>query len=148
MKNLFNKSLIVFLMLCFNMVIAEKQLLAQSQTGIASMNVKFKQHINPANAADTLDPTQDIIYTVIVNDTTKVKKIYLNAGTSQGGSDIFSYDVKFNNQNTLPQGITYQRTGSTVVLTITSQHVYADYFYEAKTEDPSGNFSNPLTYHF
>src|ERR1035437_6981362 len=101
MKNLFNKSLIVFLMLCFNMVIAEKQLLAQSQTGIASMNVKFKQHINPANAADTLDPTQDIIYTVIVNDTTKVKKIYLNAGTSQGGSDIFSYDVKFNNQNTL-----------------------------------------------
>ena len=148
MKKLFNKPLIVFLVLCSNMIIAKKEILAQSQTGIASMNVLFKQHINPANAADTLNPTQDILYTIVLNDTLKVKKIYLNAGSSQGGSDIFSLAIKFDDKNNLPQGVTYQRTGNAIALTVTSQHIYADYFYQAKTEDPSGNFSNPLTYHF
>jgi len=147
MKKLFSKPLIVFLPLCFNMVIDNNPISAQTQPDIVSMNVMLKQHFDPANPLDTLDPKQDVIYTLVLNDTVNVKKIHLQTGTADGGNDIFTLSVKFDDKN-LPQGISYKRTGSVAVITLASQPIYADYYYEAKIENISGNFSTPHKYHF
>lgn len=147
MKNLFSKSRIIFLVLCSMMIISNKQLSAQSQAGIVSMNVEMKLHVNPNNPADTLDPKFDIIYTLVLNDTVKVKTIHVNAGTAQGGSDIFSYDLKIKNNNNLPQGVTYNLAGNVATITVSSQYLRTDYYYQATAQDNSGNSSNPKTYH-
>jgi len=131
----------------FSMLLCRNQAAAQKQPDIDSMNVVVKLHVNP-NPADTLDPTYDVTYKLILNDTVSLKKIHLNAGLSQGDKDIFNLNVKLDGSTNLPKDVTYQRKGNVAVITFIAQHLRTDYYYQAKTEDNNGNLSNPKTYRF
>lgn len=148
MKNHSFRPVLTCFMLTAGMLITLPQLFAQKKTGIDSMGVVIKLHVNPNNAADTLDPKYDIVFTLVLNDTVNLKKIHLHAGSTEGSSNIFSYDLNFKNNKNLPNEITYNYAGKVVAITIAAQHLYADYYYQAKVFDSAGNSSDPLTYHF
>jgi len=141
------QSFVCMMVLFFIILICQTQASAQTQDGIDSMNVMTKFHVNP-NPADTLDPTYDIIYTVILNDTVNIKKIHLNAGVSQGDKDVFNLPVKLDGSGNLPTDVVYERKGNVAVIILSSRHLLTNYYYQAKTEDDKGNFSNPHTYHY
>lgn len=144
MKKIVN--LLTLTLLIIAGVIAE----GKAQSGdIVSMEVTYKSHIKLSNPSDTLNPTSDIVYTVLVSDTAKVTKIAINAGKAKEGKDIFNFSFKLDEKKVdLPARISYLRIGNTLIVTVADVPLYADYYYQVNVEDKSGKVLDSQTYHY
>lgn len=118
---------------------------AQSQADITSMDVKFKPHIKSSNPADTLYPTTDVIILLTISDTSKMNKVHIKAGKTQGASDFFNYSIKVGDKN-LPSGISCKWIGSIIEIILMNRTMNANYYYEVVSESNDGKFSLPQTY--
>lgn len=147
MKSLFNRWFVAVLVLFLNVFGARTQVFAQVQPGIVSMNMDLKFHVN-SNPVDTLNPTFDVVFKILLSDTLNIKKIHLMAGLSEGSNDVFEVAVKLDDTSNLPSGVTYLRIGNLILVTAKEKTIYSNYYYQAKIEKTSGGFSNPVTYHY
>ena len=132
-------SLLSFLLICT---------CVQAQADISSMEVKFRPHIKSSNPADTMNPTTDVMFLLVLNDTSKINKVHIKAGKTSGAEDFFNYSFKVDDKTNLPPDVSCKRTGNTIEVIVLNRTMNANYYYEAVNEDKTGKLSLPKTHHY
>ena len=105
MNSVLKKLMILFFIFCIEILITPKQSVAQAQSDIVSMQMSFKAHIKSSNPADTLYPTSDIIFLLTMGDTSKINKVHIKAGKTEGAGDFFNYSFKVKDSKNFPAGV-------------------------------------------
>jgi hypothetical protein len=108
------------------------------------MNVKAQTHPiqNAFATISEANGTSTATFTVVVEDTNAVSQIKTILATEQDSSDlvnqVFDYDVT----NGLPLGVSYQRTGNQLTLTVSGFTGVSTYFGEVSVKNNSNSWSN------
>jgi hypothetical protein len=118
---------------------------------ILFLSARFAQAQSPPSftlgVSQLAQPTMNLLDTIwaktyhfTLTDTNNISKIHIKMGTTLSGSEVFSYVFDYDQTTNLPIGFHYARNGMEITLKV-SGYSYGYYYYEAKLEDGSQNFS-------